>query len=126
MKPALPKYTEPSVYMPSLYWSKLENEEPREIELQIDIEIEGEHFIDRLLPSNCSKPINFFFSVEGCEVASITCPDLSSMSFPVAVFSPVIPVTYTTSNPGLLVKLVMGEEVLASGTMILPLLQSQQ
>ena len=39
-------------------------------------------------------------------------------------FSPVIPITYTTSNTGLLVKLMMGEEVLATGNMILPLIQS--
>ena len=124
VKPAVPKYSEPSAYMPSLYWSNLEKEGSKKLEVQMDIEIEEEHFLDRLLPSNSNEPITFFFSMEGCMVASITCPDMSSISFPMTMFSPVIPITYTTSNTGLLVKLLVGEEVLATGTIILPLLQS--
>ena len=124
IKPSVPKYSEPSLYMPSLYWSNLEREECKKMEIQMDIEIQGEHFMDRLIPSNSNQPITFFFSMEGCMVASITCPDMSSISFPMTAFSPVIPITYTTSNTGLLVKLMMGEEVLATGNMILPLIQS--
>ena len=124
IKPALPQYTEPPAYMPSLYWSNMEKEDTKEIEVQMNIEIEGEHFIDRLLPSNSIEPVTFLFSMEGCEVASITCPDMSSASFPMTVFSPVIPITYTTSSTCLMVKLMKGQEVLATGSTRLPIIKS--